>query len=72
MAGAGIKGGTTFGATDELGLAAVEDKVSVPDWHATLLHLLGMNYDDLFYDRNGLKERLTGVTDARVIKEILA
>ena len=72
MAGAGIKGGTTFGATDELGLAAVENKVSVPDWHATLLHLLGMNYDDLFYDRNGLKERLTGVTDARVVKEILA
>jgi hypothetical protein len=72
MAGAGIKGGTTFGATDELGLAAVENKVSVPDWHATLLHLLGMNYDDLFYDRNGLKERLTGVADARVVKEILA
>jgi hypothetical protein len=72
MAGAGIKGGTTFGATDELGLAAVENKVSVPDWHATLLHLLGLDYEHLFYDRNGLKERLTGVSEARVVTEILA
>ncbi|MBM3831865.1 MAG: DUF1501 domain-containing protein [Verrucomicrobia bacterium] len=72
MAGAGVKGGTVFGATDELGFAAVEDKVSVADWHATILHLLGLNYEDLFYDRNGFKERLTGVAEARIVKEILA
>lgn len=71
MAGAGIKGGTVFGTTDELGLAAVENKVSVPDWHATILHLLGLNFEALYLDRHGLKERLTGVADARVVKEIL-
>ncbi|MBM3837332.1 MAG: DUF1501 domain-containing protein [Verrucomicrobia bacterium] len=72
MAGAGIKGGTVFGATDELGLAAVENRVSVPDWHATILHLLGMNHEELFFERNGLKDRLTGVTDARVVEAILS
>jgi hypothetical protein len=72
MAGAGIKGGTTYGATDELGLAAVEDRVSVPDWHATILHLLGLHYDQLFLEMNGLKEKLTGVNEARVVKGILA
>lgn len=72
MAGGGIKGGTTFGATDELGFAAVENKVSVPDWHATTLHLLGLSHEELFVEMNGLKERLTGVSPARVVKEILA
>lgn len=72
VAGAGIKGGTVHGATDELGLAAVENRVSVPDWHATILHLIGMNHEELFFERNGLKERLTGVNGARVIREILA
>ncbi|HVX10357.1 MAG TPA: DUF1501 domain-containing protein [Pirellulales bacterium] len=72
MAGAGIKGGTTYGATDELGLAAVEDRVSVPDWHATILHLLGLAHDELFVLDNGLKEKLTGVLEARVVREILA
>jgi hypothetical protein len=72
MAGGGVKGGVTIGATDELGLAAVENRVGVPDWHATILHLLGLHYDQLFIDRNGLKEKLTGVNEARVVKEILA
>jgi len=72
MAGAGIKGGTTFGVTDELGLAAVENRVSVPDWHATILHLLGLHHDELYVLENGLKEKLTGVLEARVVKEILA
>jgi hypothetical protein len=72
MAGAGIKGGTTHGSTDELGLAAVEGKVSVADWHATILHLLGLHYDQLYYDQNGLKEKLTGVEAARVVREILS
>jgi hypothetical protein len=74
MAGAGIKAGTVHGATDELGMASVEKKVSVPDWHATILHLLGLNHEDLFVEQHGLKERLTGVEPAkvRVVKEILA
>jgi Protein of unknown function (DUF1501) len=72
MAGAGIKGGTTFGATDDIGLASVEDRVGVPDWHATILHLLGLRHDGLFIEQNGLKEKLTSVNEARVVEEILA
>jgi hypothetical protein len=71
MAGAGIRGGTTYGATDELGLAAVENRVSVPDWHATILHLLGLRHDQLFIEQNGLREKLTGVNEARVVNGIL-
>jgi hypothetical protein len=71
MAGAGIKGGTTYGATDDLGLNAVENRVSVPDWHATILHLLGFRHDQLFVEQNGLRERLTGVEQARVVQGIL-
>ncbi len=72
MAGAGVRGGTVHGATDELGMAAVAGKVSVPDWHATILHLLGLNHEELFLERNGLKEKLTGVASARIVREILA
>ncbi len=71
LAGAGIKGGTIHGATDELGLAAVESRVSVPDWHATILHLLGLNHEELFVMQEGLRERLTGVQPARVVREVL-
>jgi hypothetical protein len=71
MAGAGIRGGTTYGGTDELGLAAVENRVSVPDWHATILHLLGLRHDQLFIELNGLKEKLTGVNEARIVRGIL-
>jgi Protein of unknown function (DUF1501) len=72
LAGAGVKGGTTYGATDELGLRSVEDRVSVPDWHATLLHLLGLKHDELYVESNGLKERLTGVEEAHVVRGVLA
>jgi arylsulfatase A-like enzyme len=72
MAGAGIKGGTTYGATDEIGMSAVEDRVSVPDWHATILHLLGLHHDQLYLELNGLKEKLTGVKEAKVVRGILA
>jgi hypothetical protein len=72
LAGAGVKGGTTYGATDELGLAAVENKVSVPDWHATILHLLGLHHEQLFVEQHGLKEKLTGVNEAHVVKGVLA
>jgi hypothetical protein len=72
LAGAGIKAGTTHGTTDDLGLAAVEDRVSVPDWHATILHLLGLHHEELAVVHHGFKERLTGVTPARVVAEILS
>jgi arylsulfatase A-like enzyme len=71
LAGAGVRGGIIHGATDELGFAAVENRVSVPDWHATILHLLGLHHDELFIEQHGLKEKLTGVNEARVIREIL-
>jgi hypothetical protein len=72
MAGAGIRRGTTHGATDELGLAAVEGRVSVPDWHATILHLLGLHHDRLVFQQHGLPERLTGVNEAQLVRQILA
>jgi len=71
MAGGGTKGGVTHGATDDIGLAAVQDRVSIPDWHATILHQLGLDHEQLVYKRNGLEERLTSVFEARVVKEIL-
>jgi hypothetical protein len=72
FAGAGIQGGTTHGATDDLGLRAIEDPVSVPDWHATILHLLGLDHERLFVEQNGLEEKLTSVFDASVVKGILS
>ena len=72
MAGGGVKRGFVLGETDELGFAAVENRVSVPDWHATILHLLGLHHEELFVERSGLKERLTGVEEARIVDEIIA
>ena len=72
FAGGGIKGGTVHGSTDELGFSAVESKVSVQDWHATILHLLGLHHEELYFNRNGLKEKLTGTFETQVVKEILS
>jgi hypothetical protein len=72
IAGGGAKPGVTYGSTDDIGFKAAENKVSVHDFHATILHLLGMNYRDLFYERQGLKERLTDQFPARVVSEIIA
>ena len=72
IAGAGVKAGTLLGRTDELGYKAVEDRVSVADWHATILHLLGLDYEQLVFEQNGLKEKLTSVFEPRIVKEILA
>ena len=71
MAGGGTKGGTVYGATDEFGYKAVENPVGVHDFHATMLHLLGIDHEKLVYNHHGLNEKLTGVERARVIKEIL-
>jgi len=70
MAGAGIRGGTVYGSTDEIGYRAQEQRVSVADWHATMLHALGMHHEDLVYERHGFRERLTGTDDVRVVKEL--
>jgi hypothetical protein len=72
MAGGGVKPGTTYGTTDELGLKAVDGRVSVADWHATILHLLGMKHEKLAIEINGLNEKLTGVDGANVVKGVLA
>jgi hypothetical protein len=71
MAGGGVKGGTVYGATDELGAAAVENKVHVHDLHATVLHALGFDFKTFTYRSAGRDFHLTDVFDARVVKEIL-
>jgi hypothetical protein len=71
MAGGGVKAGTTYGATDDIGYRAAVDKVSVHDFHATVLHLLGMNHRDLVFEREGRQERITDEFPARVIDGIL-
>ena len=71
MAGGGIKGGITHGATDELGYNSVENIVNVRDLHATMLHLLGINHQRFSVEFQGLDTRLTGVEESHVIKNIL-
>ena len=72
MAGGGIRGGVSYGATDEFGYKAVEDVVSVHDFHATMLHLLGIDHERFTYKFQGLDMRLTGVEPSRVLQPILA
>ena len=71
MAGGGIKGGTTYGTTDEIGLYAVENKAHVNDVHATILHLLGLDHEQLTFNHNGRDERLT-VNGGHVLHDIIA
>jgi hypothetical protein len=70
LAGGGVKGGITYGATDDLGYAAVESPVSVHDFHATMLHLLGIDHKRLTVKFQGLDARLTGIS-GDVVKDIL-
>jgi hypothetical protein len=72
LAGGGIKGGTVHGETDELGYGIARDPVSVHDLHATLLHLLGLDYQRFTFRYQGLDQKLTGVEPASVIQPILA
>jgi Protein of unknown function (DUF1501) len=72
LAGGGVKGGLSHGATDELGYNAVKDVVHVRDLHATMLHCLGIDHERFTYKHQGLDMRLTGVEKARVVKGILA
>ncbi|HEV3384410.1 MAG TPA: DUF1501 domain-containing protein [Gemmata sp.] len=71
MAGGGTKGGFTHGKTDDYGFEAVEGKVHVHDWHATILHLLGFDHEKLTYRHAGREMRLTDVKGS-VVKEIVA
>lgn len=71
LAGGGIRGGMAYGATDEFGFRAVENRVSVHDLHATLLHQLGFNHEKLTYRYSGRDFRLTDV-HGQVVREILA
>jgi Protein of unknown function (DUF1501) len=72
FAGGGFKPGFSYGATDELGYHATENRVSVHDVHATLLHQLGIDHMRLSYKFQGLDSRLTGVEECRVVSDLLA
>ena len=71
LAGGGVKTGFAYGATDEFGHLAVENKVQMHDLHATILHLLGLDHEKLTYRFDGRNFRLTDV-HGRVVKEIVA
>lgn len=72
LAGGGVKGGYTHGATDEFGFQAIEKPVHVHDLHATLLKVLGFDYERFTYKYAGLDFKLTGVNECSVIPELLA
>ena len=71
MAGGGVKGGMNYGATDELGFEAVENKVHLHDLHATILHIMGLDHESLSYFHQGRDETLTDV-GGKVVHDILA
>ena len=72
MAGGGIKGGVTYGATDDFGYHATENPVTIADFHASVLHLLGLDYKRLTYRHGARDELLTDVNEAKIVKDILA
>jgi hypothetical protein len=72
LAGAGIRAGMTYGETDEMGYLPARDPVQLRDFHATLLHLLGIDFDTFSVPFQGLAQKLTGVKPCRVLQEILA
>lgn len=72
LAGGGIRGGQAYGATDELGYNAVENRTMVAELHATVLHLLGLDHRRVTYRLQGRDERLTDVHDAPIIRPLLA
>ena len=71
LAGGGVRGGMAYGATDEFGFRAVQDKVHVHDLHATILYLLGLDHERLTYRYSGRDFRLTDIY-GRVFRDILA
>ena len=71
MAGGGVKGGFSYGSTDEYGYEAVEKPCHIHDWHATILHLLGLDHEQLTYRYAGRDFRLTDVHGV-VARDIIA
>ena len=71
LAGGGVSGGMTFGETDEFGMDAVKDRVHVHDLHATILHLLGLDHEQLTYRYSGRDFRLTDIAGS-VVDSIIA
>ncbi|MFT7537404.1 MAG: hypothetical protein ACI85K_003362, partial [Hyphomicrobiaceae bacterium] len=71
LAGGGIRGGTSYGATDEWSYRAVENPTTCNDVHATILHLLGIDHERLTFRHNGIDRRLTDVA-GRVLRDVLA
>ena len=71
LAGGGIRGGMTFGKTDDFGHKAVENIVTPNDYQATLLQLFGLNHQLMVYHHNGQEQQLTDGRPARVLNEIL-
>jgi len=71
MAGGGIRGGQAYGATDELGYHATENRTMVADLHATMLHLLGLDHQRVTYNMQGRNERLTDVYDAKILTSLI-
>ena len=72
MAGGGIRGGISHGNTDDLGYHSVEDVVTVHDFHATMLHLLGIDHEKFTFKFQGLDFRLSGVEEAHILKNLIA
>ena len=72
LAGGGIKGGQSYGATDDFGYRAIEKRTQTANLHATILHLMGLDHESLNYSHNGRDERLTDIYDAEVIDDLLA
>ena len=72
MAGGGVRGGTVYGETDDFSYNIVKDPDQVRDFHATILHLLGMNHERFTYRHQGLDFRLTGVEPAQIVRQLLA
>ena len=72
MAGGGVKAGARYGETDEFGFKAVKNKVEIRDFHATLLHLMGIDHELLTFRFMGLDQRLTGIEESHVIHDIIS
>ena len=71
LMGAGVRAGTSFGASDDFGFKAVQDASTLYDFNATILHLLGLDHERLTYYNNGIERRLTSV-HGHVLKKMLA
>ena len=72
MAGGGVRGGQIYGETDDFSYNIVKDPIHIRDFHATVLNLLGFDHNKFSYKFQGLDQKLTGVEEAHVIKELLA